>query len=123
MDGAGDEANAADLTDTCLMRLCFLSPFKQNVLMSSSEDVCSVRGAAVLEDAGMFVVISVQEAPAGKQVPGIGGFASQMYSHFQSRLPASSLGDSCFISKREFPKSEAFLPFPLKRATTQTREA
>lgn len=73
MDGTGDGDNAADLTDTCLMRLCFLSVSKQNMLMSSSEDVRRVRGVAGLGDSGIFVVISVQEARPEKQVAGTGG--------------------------------------------------
>lgn len=76
----GMKHNTADLTDTCLMRLCFLSVSKQNMLTPWSEDVNSVWGAAVLEDSGIFVVISVQETHPNKQVTGNGGFAFQMYS-------------------------------------------
>lgn len=71
------------------MRLCFLSVFKQNMLMSWSEDVRSVRGADMLEDSGIFVVISVQETLPEKQATGDGALAFQMNSHFQTLLPVS----------------------------------
>lgn len=113
MDGTGDEANAADLTDTCLMRLCFLSVSKQNMLMSSSEDVCCVRGVARLGDSGIFVVISVHEARPEKQVTGNGRGAFQMYSQFQTLLPESCLDDSLFHFRARIAQIVGFSSLPL----------